>query len=1104
MRIIVLALLLTSTINNFAQTPFLKTQSLAQDFGVKQIKKIYQDGHGFIWVGTASGLFKFDGITYQQYLLPDSLVDNIVTAIFMDNQNKLWVGYKNGRLATLEEFGLKIFDPEEGTPVVAITGITQLQNGTICFSTYGEGVYYYMNDRLYNANSDDGVINDDIYVMMKDSQDQLWLGTDGGISVLNLSEGTKKIENITTNGGLPDNIVCDLTLDDRDNIWIGMYDGGICQYDISKKEFFELPIMKSWEFGTVNSLEFLGNNTIWVGTEGNGIVSVDYSNQGSFKKFDAEGGFGNFKIHDLQKDSEGNIWISSSNAGLQLANSKIALIDIPGSGDSKSIKAIASSHNENLWFSNDKGLFYFEIDPGGNQKISRHLKGEKYRNLSIISLYEDIQQTLWIGTFGQGIFRYHPNSGKVEAFSQKADLGDTNVLSIAGKGNQLWFATLGGVIRCELSTDPENPNEQVQFIKYEKADGLGSNYVYHILIDSKDRVWFATDGNGITCWEKGRFINYAEGQGLKNGKVYSVVEDPSGNIWFSTSTAGIYKFDGKNFKNFSTKQGLSDLSINGLTTDTSGKIIILTSSNLEIFDEVNQVFNRFDDRYGVNDIKPQFNAVAKSERGTIWIGTEKELIKYTPVQENVSESPAIYLDEIMVFMEGVDMLNNQVFNHNRNHLSFNYTGFWYQNPDKVEFQHKLGGLNDNWINTRDHMAVYSGLQPGKYIFNVRAGLNNSFNNSEIATFSFEIKQPFWKTPLFYIICTVFSAFIIYAFIKIRERRLNREKYILEEKIKIRTSEIEEQKIEIEAQRDKIENNLAELELALKEIKEQKEEIESQNHKLEEAQEIISVQNETLIEYNHHLEDIVEKRTKELRSAYSELLQTNEDLDHFIYRSSHDLKGPIARLLGLCELVKIDEEKRNVQTYFRLFEESAQDMNLMISHIKRAHEINRRDTRLENVPLAPVIDKICYDCSKEFTKAPTPQIDVNKDFLLYCDPELVNILFSNIIHNAYKFSKPNRKDAFVKITASKADKKHLQISVVDNGEGIDPEFSEKVFDMFFKGTENGNGYGLGLYEARIIAKKLAGKISLKIKKNTTEFVIVLPFVTAIEDKEEVLI
>ena len=113
------------------------------------------------------------------------------------------------------------------------------------------------------------------------------------------------------------------------------------------------------------------------------------------------------------------------------------------------------------------------------------------------------------------------------------------------------------------------------FQNYSKVSGLGSNYIYRFFRDSKDRIWFATDGRGITVYENGNFKNYNEANGIKSQVIYTICEDKTGNIWFSALNNGLYKFDGKTFTNISTAEGLNDLTITSLAVDAKNNILLL-------------------------------------------------------------------------------------------------------------------------------------------------------------------------------------------------------------------------------------------------------------------------------------------------------------------------------------------------------------------------------------------------------------------------------------------------------------------------------------------------------------------------------------------------
>lgn len=160
---------------------------------------------------------------------------------------------------------------------------------------------------------------------------------------------------------------------------------------------------------------------------------------------------------------------------------------------------------------------------------------------------------------------------------KRGGLVNNNVLSIAGDGSELWFATLGGVSQCTAGQE-----RGFTFKNYSAETGLGSNYIYKVFVDSRNRVWFGTDGKGITMLDKGKFTNYSVKNGLKSNNIYSITEDAGGGIWFSTSNAGIYKLDGKKLVHYSLHNGLRELAITSLAADKLGNVLIVSRQGIDV------------------------------------------------------------------------------------------------------------------------------------------------------------------------------------------------------------------------------------------------------------------------------------------------------------------------------------------------------------------------------------------------------------------------------------------------------------------------------------------------------------------------------------------
>ncbi|MCK5370934.1 MAG: hypothetical protein KAQ62_20360, partial [Cyclobacteriaceae bacterium] len=225
-------------------------------------------------------------------------------------------------------------------------------------------------------------------------------------------------------------------------------------------------------------------------------------------------------------------------------------------------------------------------------------------------------------------------------------------------------------------------------------------------------------------------------------------------------------------------------------------------------------------------------------------------------------------------------------------LSFEFVALNFTDSKKNAYAYKMDNFDSKWnyVGNRK-FANYTYLQPGEYTFSVKASNNDGVWNEEGKSIFIIIKPPIWETWWFYSLSTLFLISSILLSIQLRTRALHKSKISLENQVELRTEQIENQ--------NKI------LEGANREILVQKNEIESQNKLLKsknteisKAKKDLDKTNNELISINSNLEDMVADRTYSLKHMNNELINSNNELDLFIYRASHDLKGPIARLLGM--------------------------------------------------------------------------------------------------------------------------------------------------------------------------------------------------------------
>lgn len=274
------------------------------------------------------------------------------------------------------------------------------------------------------------------------------------------------------------------------------------------------------------------------------------------------------------------------------------------------------------------------------------------------------------------------------------------------------------------------------------------------------------------------------------------------------------------------------------------------------------------------------------------------------------------------------------------------------------------------------------------------------------------------------------------------------------------------------------------------IEKQKEDLERKNKQLADAQQTIEIQNERLRNVNSELEAAVKSRTKELERSKIKLEKAVKDLDDFIYRTSHDLRGPIATMQGIIKVGTMESRDEETLKYFETLQTISSRANRILNKLIEMHEMYQRSAEIEIVNVERCVKAAAELAGKsELAKGIDIHYEVDKNVEWLCDKSLLVSIIENMMINAFLFS--INKESFVKLKVFKNPTSHLKIQFEDNGYGILESDVNKVFDVFFKGSPRRSGTGLEIYSARIAVEKLKGNIELKKPKDNTIYEITLP-------------
>ncbi len=876
---LLLVFFLVKAFSAIGQLPHFQSYFLKAKNEAVEVNAILQDKEGYIFVGTNSGLFKLDGHSKTVFTKSDSLADDRVTALAEDASGKIWCGHKNGKISILYKNTITPFSPPEGLSNMPISDMLFDQNGVLWFSTLNDGIYFFFDRRLYRLDDMEGLPDLFAYDLEEDAEGNIWVGTDGGMAICTRKEKTVSIKVLNSKNGLPDNIAHKIKIDNNGIVWIGTNDAGLIKYDRSTS-LFTRPIPR-WNHGPVSDL-VLDGKRIWMTLPQAGLMKFD-SKTGDSEFYSSSTTTQLASPKTIQIDRHENLWIGSK-TGLQITQGDLVeFVDLKELKD-QNVLAIAVDKNKTTWVSTKEGLFTLKKDSDGKQKIDKVAVKNFLSDATIISLYADSLGNVWVGLYGEGVLVIDTKTLKSTYFLE--ELRNGSVLNITGRGNQVWIATLEGASRFTFEKG------KWELRNYSHTEGLTSDYIYQVFVDSQERVWFATDREGIDMLDKEGFHHYEEG--LESKAILGFAEDAQHQIWANVQGEGLFQWKKNKFEAFQKQNRLRENNINVLCSDNLGNLVMAHKGGIDIYDVVANRFIYLGEESGIENFAPSLNSVTMDRSGVISLGTEKGIFRYAAKKNLSTTQPIPHIAGFRQLGQR-ETLYGTSFSYDQNDLVVDYIGFWYTAPDNLCYQYKLEGYDKDWITSRDRSTTYSSLPTGEFTFRLRVSTANECNGTEEATYTIQISPPFWRTIWFYALATVTIVLIGLSGIQYRERSLIREKRELEARVHERTLELQRKTEEIQAQNEEIQS-----------------------------------QSEQISGINENLEKLVQHRTQELE-------RKNKALEEYAFINAHNLRAPVASVLGLINLIKkveLDEEGKVIVQYL---EESATKLDEVVNSITQAIE-----------------------------------------------------------------------------------------------------------------------------------------------------------------------
>ncbi|MBN1183677.1 MAG: SpoIIE family protein phosphatase [Bacteroidales bacterium] len=816
----------------FLLAPYLQAQqysftkySLAEGLSQSTAYCLLQDSRGYLWIGTnGNGINRFDGKNFIEISKKNGLAGNIVRTIFEDKKGNIWVG-TDGGISIFNGYNIKNITNSNGLrgSVVLCVNQDSIDNYWVGTNDGGLNRLNFFRDSITikTFGKDEGLRGRLVFNIQVDSLNRLWLSTVGGVNLVTQNKDSLEfLHFIEERGEIPSNMVITASPDNNGDLVFGTYDAGVFRikaYNSTDK--FKVTgsfntISEGNNFETVWSILPDSENNIWFCTDKKGII---FQSGNKIVDFNENNGLPENQVLSSIQDSEGNIWFGTFSNGICRFSGFNFVHYAEDEGFGEPITSIIQAGDNSLLFASEgAGILQSELI-NGQLAIPETILKEASLFVNDM-FYDKTSQTIWIATADRGVFKVC--NGVIENFNSFNGLTNNTVSCIhVDSKKRLWAGTKGGLsilIESGFKNFTENSDPK-----------LVSNEVQTIIEDREKTIWIGTL-NGLVSFTETSMTNYDEVEGLNSKKIHCLAEDYMGNIWIGTFGGGVFKFD-KELDTLPIQKILDD---NSILSNNVYSLLFYNDTTLLCGTDrgLNQIglnknmhvkyIRSYSRSEGFIGTESNINSIFKDKDNNVWIGTKDNLtqLKIDEFKEQ-SSIKNIEITNIQLNYEEVNWIStgfnvSKWFNvpldlklkHNENKLSIVYRAIYLTNPDKIIYSYRTKE-SEKWSpSTKENSITLPGLTSGKYTFQVRASIDNIVW-SQPASFSFIIKPPVWKTWWF-ILVTIFiilTGFI--SLIKTRERKLLRDKQILEETVKKRTQEIREQKTRIERQKQELTDSI---------------------------------------------------------------------------------------------------------------------------------------------------------------------------------------------------------------------------------------------------------------------------------------------------------
>jgi signal transduction histidine kinase/DNA-binding response OmpR family regulator/streptogramin lyase len=1017
--------------------------------------RVVRDEKGYVWLGTANGLERYDGYGFKDYRhIPDdrhSLSSNAIWSLLIDRKKRLWVG--------TFETGLSLYDD--------------------------------LRDRFVNFLPHPGdsswLQNKGVLAIFEDHSGGIWLGLEfGGVVRVEIPDGpdvadpdslAPTIRFRTYSLATPRNIARDFFERDDGKILVAS-DSGLLVLDpgsgVLSRQHLADPLGRQLETLSMQCITRDQNGDFWIGSGKNGAFKIERKSGRvlSFTHKDKDSlSLGSNSVQDIVEDPRGNVWIATI-SGLHLyspvTEHLVSYLTYSRAPHLSITNSLAVDRTGTLWISTgEDGLYWlspksqrfpnFSIDDGHgsprmfetierandgtywcsslgyiyqvdipSQRILRTIdvfrgKAQSFWEPNNATTMIDRSGDFWYGAWGLGLFRVNLATGQVNNYRyESSPPNDPVAMSIAqGSKDSIWIAAYrDGLMKFDPSSG--------EFLRPE----LGRlAFPFDVMKDHDGKIWIASERGGVLVHDPAtgttdHFVHDPSNpHSLSSDRACKAYQDPSGRIWIGAGIViNLWDSATRSFTRYPNLAFKEAIFVEPIGSDRKGRLwVTYQSGGLSILDRSGSEFTNLDPSDGVCGYVIDMENLDDSRilltgtRGlnilnpdSLRLGRPSASLIITRMAINDRPAP------VLLLLGGSSPLR---LSHSQNVLEFEFAAIDIDAPELVQYRFRLEGLESDWVDPQDRRYVrYPGLAPGDYTFKVRATNSRSDWPAQEIAFSFSILPPWWRTTWAYATCGLLLIGLLYTVYQVRLRQVQ-----LQQEVKMEHFQKE------------------------------------------------------------HLAEVDRLKSR------------------FFASISHEFRTPLTLILGPLQKWRERTHEEDEKKDLSIAERNAHRLLRLINQLLDLSKVEAGAMKLRasRMNIVPLVKGIAYSFeSSAGMRGIALSVNVQeKQIEVYCDRDMIEKILTNLLSNAFKFTKDGGSIS-VSLTEVRTQTSGLRtqgsagISVSDTGIGIEPDQLGGVFDRFYQvdasQTREHEGSGLGLALVKELVDLHHGTIDVQseVGKGTT--------------------